>query len=114
MGAVNLISVKQTGGANLYLTRRASMTVHVRRECILPFLTFVSGGHAYKKSIFFRGIRERSAPMTLLVHKEEESTNLGVDMSRWRFGSKDLLIFKQEDRRYSDALRTERCLLILS
>ena len=40
--------------------------------------------------------RERSAPMILLVHKEEETMNflhnMGVDMSRWRFGLRDLLM----------------------
>ena len=40
--------------------------------------------------------RERSAPMILLVHKEEETMNflhsMGVDLSRWRFGLRDLLM----------------------
>jgi hypothetical protein len=40
--------------------------------------------------------RERNTPMILLVHKEEETMNfllnMGVDVSRWRFGLRDLLM----------------------
>jgi hypothetical protein len=47
--------------------------------------------------IFFKEYhRESDAPMILLVSKEEDTMNflhnMGVDVSRWRYGLKDLLI----------------------
>lgn len=48
------------------------------------------------QSFFKEYHRERDAPMILLVHKEEETMNflhnMGVDVSRWRFGLRDLLM----------------------
>ena len=48
------------------------------------------------QSFFKEYHRERNAPMILLVHKEEETMNflhnMDVDISRWRFGLRDLLV----------------------
>ena len=43
--------------------------------------------------------------MILLVHKEEETMNflhnMGVDVSRWRFGLRDLLMPEVRELKYS-------------
>ena len=48
------------------------------------------------QSFFKEYQRERDVPMILLVSKEEETMNflhnMRVDVSRWRYGLRDLLV----------------------